>query len=82
LAAVHATWGLVLAVWGLFLAVVAMFNPRGWGDALYRVSKNASKIGRVRFGLFAFSDDQMLFRFAIGFIGLLLVVMGLIIFIS
>jgi hypothetical protein len=82
LATVHPFWGLLLAIWGLFLAIIAAFNPRKWGDALYQISKNSSKIGRVRFGLFAFSDDPTLFRFSIGFIGLFLVVIGTLIFIG
>jgi hypothetical protein len=75
-------WFLFIAVWGLIVATITAFNPRGWGDALYRFSKRTSKLGPVKFGIFAFSDDPTIFRMSTFFVGLLMVVMGTAIFFS
>ena len=49
---------------------------------MYRFSKRTSKLGPVKFGIFAFSDDPTIFRMSTFFVGLLMVVMGTAIFFS
>lgn len=78
----HPLWGLALAIWGAIVFAVTYFNPGGWGDLLYRVSKNVSRIGPMRMGIFAFSDDPILFRVVSACIGLALLVWGIVAFVT
>jgi hypothetical protein len=73
---------LIVALWGLFVATIAVFNPRGWGNGFYRFSKRTSKIGSLKMGIFAFSDDPMIFRVFTTCLGLGLFVGGIAIFVS
>ena len=73
---------LLMAIYGFAVFGVALTNIRSWGDKQYRFQRKFSHIGRLKLGIFFFSDDPVVFRVSMAVIGFGMTIMGLSIFFS
>jgi len=72
--------GLVIAAWGLTITVSAARDSRLF-RRLYEFDKRHSRVGPIKIGVFAFSDNIAVYRICVSLIGSGLVVAGLLDFI-
>jgi hypothetical protein len=73
---------LLVAIWAVIVLAIALFNPKNLASRLYDFDKRWSRIGPVKLGIFAFSENRTVHRVLLAFISALMAIIGIAVFVS